>query len=143
MLVRIELADTSFGYGMLRQFPYVSFYDLRTDTPMSDIDAIVSKPVLFTLALHDSALATWEVIGAKPADDLLNQPILQFTQDITENKNCKIVDEHGNEKAAMPEECIGLERLAVWEASHLKDRLLDTLMGRPNKWAEALNVRLR
>jgi hypothetical protein len=110
---------------------------------MSDIDAIASKPVLFTLALHESVFFTWEVIGTKPTDDLLNRPILQFTQDIMESKNCKIVDGHGNEKAAMPEECIGLERLAIWEASHLKDRLLDTLMGRPNKWAEALKVQLQ
>jgi hypothetical protein len=109
---------------------------------MSDIDVIASRSVLFTLALHVSALAICDVIGIKPLDDSLAQPILQFTQDIVDTKNCTIVDEHGSEWAVRPEECIGLERVAVWEASHVKERLLDALMCRPNRWAEALKVRL-
>lgn len=138
--VRIPLADGSYGYARLREFPYAAFYDLRTDTPTDDVDAIAVKPVLFTLAVHKSVLDGWDVIGSKPLEEELQQPIVQFMQDEADPGTCTIVDTEGNEKTATPQECAGLERVAVWEAKHVEDRLLDHFMQRPNKWTESLKV---
>ncbi|WP_224362896.1 immunity 26/phosphotriesterase HocA family protein [Hyalangium versicolor] len=45
---------------------------------------------------------------------------------------CPSFDTAGNERSAEPQECVGLERLAVWEEENVEERLLDTFMGRPN-----------
>jgi hypothetical protein len=139
--VRIGLDDGSFGYGRLREFPFAAFYDFRSKEAVSDLDEIASKPVLFTLAVHESVLDTWEIIGKMPLEDSLKQPVVQFMQDVTDYMKCWIVDSEGNERPARPEECLGLERAAVWEAQHVEKRLLDTFMDRPNRSVEGARVR--
>lgn len=140
--VRIPLEDGSFGYGRLREFPYASFYDLRTETPLDDLDAIAGKPVLFSLAVHKSVLDEWEVIGSRPLEEALQQPLVRFKQSIGNPADCLIFDTAGNERRATPEECAGLERASVWEAQHVQERLLDTFLKRPNRWAERSKVRM-
>ena len=54
-----------------------------------------------------------------------------------------LFDTAGNERAASPQECVHLERSAVWEQDSVEGRLLDTFMGRPNADEEHLKVRLR
>jgi hypothetical protein len=48
-----------------------------------------------------------------------------------------------HERAAEPQDCVGLERAAVWEQESIEERLLDALLGRPNADEERLKVRLR
>ncbi|WP_395358305.1 hypothetical protein ACHGLA_01160 [Streptomyces sp. YH02] len=43
---------------------------------------------------------------------------------------------------AAPEECVGLERAAVWDAHHIERRLLDTFLGLPNQDERDARVRL-
>jgi Immunity protein 26 len=140
--VRIALEDGSFGYARLREFPYAVFYDLRTDKPLSDIEAIAKHSVIFTLAVHKSVLGEWEIIGSKPLEDALKRPIEQFMQDIADPSRCTIVDTAGNERPATPQECAGFERVAVWEPKHVQDRLLDHFMNRPNVWTENLKPKI-
>jgi len=58
-------------------------------------------------------------------------------------RRCTLFDTAGNERAAEPQECMGLERAAVWEQSSVEQRLLDAFQGRPNADEEHLKVRLR
>ena len=139
--IRIKLEDDSYAYGRLRNKPIVSFYDLRTDKPIADLDKIANSSVLFTVAVHKSVLDSWEVIGKRPLEEKLKQPVIHFWQDIGDYRNCKIFDDMGNEQSSQPEECEGLERWSVWEANHVEDRLLDTFLGKPNIWVENAKVR--
>ncbi len=139
--VRIALADGSYGYGRLRESPIISFYDLRTEYPISDIEEVGTKPILFTVVVHKSVLTKWEVIGKKPLEERMKDPFFQFWQDIGNFRNCRILDNKGNTRPATPEECKGLERWAVWEAEHVEQRLLDTFMGRPNPHLEHMKVK--
>jgi hypothetical protein len=140
-VLRIQLADGSFGYGRLRAFPFVAFYDFHTKERVSDLNEITSKSILFTLAVHESVQDTWEIIGEMPLEESLKQPVVQFMQDVIDYRKCWIVDSEGNEGPARPEECLGLERAAVWEAQHVEKRLLDTFMDRPNRSVEGAKVR--
>ena len=140
-VVRIPLKDGSFGYGRLLPFPHIAFYNYRTDKPEAGVDAITSHPIAFTLAVHKSALDAWDVIGQKPLEGHLKPP-MRFMQRIGDLSNCQIVDPEGRERPATPQECVGLERVAVWEPSHVEDRLLDMFMNRPNRWVEQLKVKL-
>jgi hypothetical protein len=141
--LRIPLADGSFGYGRVLESPYEAFYDYRTPSPESELDRIASKPILFKIAVRLSAVNPWEPIGWRAIEERLAQPVVQFTQNIGDFRDCTIFDTVGNVRAAEPEECVGLEKAVVWEQHHAEQRLLDTLLGRPNAYGEHLRVRLR
>ena len=140
--VRIALADGSFGYGRLLEMPYAAFYNYRTTSPDSDLDRITSKPILFRIAIRHLALDSWEFIGQRPLEEQLTQPVVQFMQDIGNFRRCTIFDTAGNERDVEPQECVGIERAAVWEQNGIEERLLDALLGRPNAAEERLKVRL-
>ncbi|HEX5749898.1 MAG TPA: Imm26 family immunity protein [Archangium sp.] len=139
---RIALADGSFGYARLLEPPYMAFYDYRTTIPDSDLDRISSSPVLFRIAVRHLALNEWEVLGHRALEAPLTEPVVQFMQDLGDFHRCTIFDTAGNERAAEPRECVGLERAAVWERDSVEGRLLDAFLGRPNADVEHLEVRL-
>jgi hypothetical protein len=141
--IRINLADGSFAYARMIESPYTAFYDYRTTNPDSDLDRIASKPVLFRIAVRHLALDAWEIIGRRPLEEQLTQPVVQFMQDIGNFRDCTIYDSAGQERKVEPQECVGLERAAVWEQNGVEDRLLDAFLGRPNDEVERSKVRLR
>ena len=74
-------------------------------------------------------------------DEELRLP-LQFIQDELNPKNYQLYDPNtGQISKASKEECIGLERAAVWEAEHVEDRLRDFYSGVQNKWVEQLKIK--
>ena len=141
--MRIPLADGSFGYGRVLEPPLDAFYEYKTKNPDADLDRIASKPILFKIAVRHSDLSSWEIIGWREIEESLSQPIVQFRQDVGNFRRCTIFDTVGNSRSAEPQECVGLERMAVWEQPAVEGRLLDTLMGRPNATVERLKVRLQ
>ncbi|HEX5746656.1 MAG TPA: immunity 26/phosphotriesterase HocA family protein [Archangium sp.] len=141
--LRIPLADGSFGYGRVLELPIDAFYEYRTQSPDADLDRIASKPILFKIAVRHLEPSSWEVIGWKEIEEFLAQPIVQFRQDVGNFRRCTIFDNAGNSRSAEPQECVGLERMAVWEQHAVQERLLDTFMGRPNDSVERLKVRLQ
>lgn len=140
--VRIPLTDGSFGYGRILSDPYMAFYDYRTFEPSSDLDAIGSKPVLFRQAVRLLSYDRWANIGKRELEGEVAQPVVRFMQDLADFRKCTIFDSVGMEKSVGPEECVGLERAAVWDPHHIERRLLDTFMGRPNDDEIRARVRL-
>jgi hypothetical protein len=140
---RIPLSDGSSGYARMLESSYTAFYKHRTSEPDLDLDRIASKPVVFKTAVRQLALNAWEFIGWRELEEHLTQPLIRFMQDVGDFRQCTIFDTAGNERAAKPEECVGLERAVVWEQQAIEERLLDALMGRPNADEEHLKVRLR
>lgn len=141
--VRIPLEDGSFGYGRILSNPDVAFYNYRTMEPSSDLDVIGSKPVLFTQAVRLFGYDRWANIGKRPLEGEVAKPVVSFMQDLADFRKCTIFDSAGMEKEVGPEECIGLERAAVWDVHHIEQRLLDTFMGRPNADEVRSRVRLQ
>ena len=140
--LRVPLADGSFGYGRVLKSPHDAYYDYRTDTPDADLDRIASKPILFRIVVRHREMRSWEVIGWRRLEKELTEPIVQFVQDLGDFRRCDIFDTLGHSRSAKPEECVGLERMVVWEEVGVEGRLLDTFMGRPNETAELYKVRL-
>ena len=141
IFVMLTLPDGSYGYGRLREDMNASFYNFRTEEPTSDLGKIASKPILFTVGVHKTVLDEWEIIGRQPLEEHMKEPVVWFWQDIGDFRKCRITDSKGGTRAATPEECEGLERWAVWEAKAIEERLLDTIMGRPNPHVEHMKVR--
>ena len=142
MFMRIPLADGSYGYGRLLQQPYAAFYDYRTTEPSDDLDAIERQPILFRVAILISGLRKWTPLGVRPLAGEAAAPLVFFQQNPFNPLVCSIYDTLGNDRNATPEECVGLERSAVWEPRHVEQRLLDRFMGRPNETEIHLRVRL-
>ncbi len=141
--LRIPLADGTFSYGRVLKLPHDAYYDYRTDTPDADLDRIASKPILFKIMVRHMEERPWEFIGWRELEEQFSQPIVQFMQDIGNFRDCTIFDTVGNSRRAEPQECVGLERSAVWEEVGVEQRLLDTFMERPNDDVERLKVRLQ
>jgi hypothetical protein len=139
--VTIRLADGSFGYSVALEPPYFAFYELRTDTPLDDLQKIEAAPVLFKQAIRFSGARQWTRIGTRQLIGAVAEPVVRYSQDLLDYKQCVIFDSLGNEREASPEECVGIEQAAVWEAHAIEERLLDTFMGREN--AEEVRSRVR
>ena len=83
----------------------------------------------------------WPKVGHVPLE-LAPIPIPdQFMQDIVSGA-CRIVDEAFNARPATPEECVTLERVAVWDLVHVVERIRDHYAGRPNAHLAYMKVRL-
>jgi hypothetical protein len=141
--VRIPLADGTFGYGRVLSHPYMAFYNYRTSEPSADLDEIGSKPLLFTQAVRLLDYDRWPNLGVRALEGEVAKPVVRFMQDLVNYRKCTIFDSAGMEKQVGPEQCIGLERAAVWEQHGIERRLLDTFMGRPNASEMRLRVRLK
>lgn len=141
--LRIRLADGSFGYGRALTRTHDAFYDHKTVSADATLDRIASKPILFKVAVRHLETKSWEVIGWRELEEPLTRPIVSFRQDILDFRNCTIFDLDGHSRDAEPHECVGLEPMAVYDPHHVEERLLDTLMGRPNAMVERQKVRLK
>ena len=129
---RIPLEDGSFGYGRVLPDPHFAFYDYRTEDPSDDLAEIESKPVLFSTSARVFGWDRWANIGHRPLQGDVARPVVMFMQSPVDVKRCTIFDSEGYEYPANPEQCVGLERAAVWEPHGIATRLLDRFMGRTN-----------
>jgi hypothetical protein len=138
---RIRLSDGSFAYGRALDPPYVAFYEFRSSQPISELDVLENQPILFVQSVRLSGIRRWEAIGVRPLVGAVAQPFLRYSQDVLDYQQCVIFDSLGNERPATPEECVGIEQSAVWEAQGIEERLLDAFEGRAN--AEEVRSRVR
>jgi Domain of unknown function (DUF4259)/Immunity protein 26 len=142
-VLRVDLDSQWHTYArILARNPMIAFYNCRVSVPEEDLLAIVMRPVLFVLAVGGRASkGHWPKIGDVPLETAPIPISDQFMQDIVSG-TCEIVDEVFNRRPARPEECIALERAAVWEPAHVEERLRDHYAGRPNAHLAYMKVRL-
>jgi hypothetical protein len=118
-VVRIELGDGTHTYA--RVLPEASFaiYDARTTEDLPIMET-VERPVLFYVAVMNRAVKEkrWSVVGHKTLEEWLQAPP-RFIQDALNKKKFEIY-QRGKMGPATRQECLGLERTAVWEPSMLK-----------------------
>jgi len=136
-VVKINLGKGTYCFGRVLYEPLMVFYDMKTDT-VPDIEDIISSPILFKIWVMNHAVTSghWEIIGSRPLEPDLEIAPKFFKQDPINKEFCLYYD--GKEIPATREECEGLERAAVWEPSHVEDRLRDYYAGIPNQWVESL-----
>lgn len=136
-IVKIRLSDGEFCFGRVLNEPLMAFYDIKSNS-VPDIGVIISSPILFKIWVMNHAVTSgrWEVIGNKPLDSDLEEVPKFFKQDPINKKFCLYYD--GKEIPATLKDCKGLERAAVWEPTHVEDRLRDYYDGVSNQWVESL-----
>ena len=139
-VVRVPLEDGTHTYARVLPEATFAFYDSRTAEALP-VTKVVRKPVLFFVAVMNRAIKErrWEIIGHAPLETGFQSPP-RFIQDALNKERFEIY-EHGRIRPATRQECVGLEREAVWEPEHIEDRIRDHYAGRPNKWVDLLRMR--
>ncbi|MGR4021036.1 immunity 26/phosphotriesterase HocA family protein [Vibrio harveyi] len=139
-IVKIVLEDGSLTFGHILEDPIIAFYDAKTEQVLPTED-IINLPVLFKVCVMNNAITSgrWEVIGNKELTQYLKEPVTFFRQDMLSKKFFLHTD--SKEIPASREQCLGLERAAVWDAEHVEDRLRDHYAGVVNPWVESLRLK--
>jgi hypothetical protein len=141
-LVRIPLAPDLHAYGRMLAQGVAAYYGRFDADGGASPAEVVRTPVLFKVMTMSVAVTSgrWQVVGNLPlAGDLL-EPVPFFRQDPLIPGSC-FISIGGVERAATQAECAGLERLAVWSALQIEDRLRDAREGKPNRWVEIVKFR--
>lgn len=136
-VLQIDLGNGQFVFGRVLPEPLMAFYDLISMEPKAASD-IVTAPVLFVVPVMNYAVKSskWLIVDSVDLEENLKIKPRFFKQD-RRTKQFYIYDDHGDIPATR-EECIGLERAAVWEPEHIEDRLRDHFAGKRNKWVESM-----
>jgi hypothetical protein len=140
LVFKIPAMGDDFAYGlMLNLSPYVAFYG--RDVHFSNSGLPVDSPI-FIVAVMKSAYSVggWgSPIGRVSAGDIPPVPSY-FRQDSIEQSYCRIIEASGREVVVAAQECVGLERDAVWSAEHIASRISDFYAGRPNRYVRPVRL---
>lgn len=139
-IVKIPLGDGTHAYARVLSEASFAFYDSR-GTEDLPTDRVIDLPVLFIVAVMNHAIKKkrWPIVGHVSLDCRLRQPP-RFIQDPFD-KNSFSIYENGQIRRATRQQCIGLEREAVWEPENVESRIRDYYAGLSNKWVEFLKMK--
>ncbi len=140
----IALTNGKFSYGRILGKANYAFYNIYSDSRITNIDLIRNNKVIFNVGVYNDAITKnrWKTIGLTELEQGLKKIPLEFIQDDFELNQFEIYDPNtGDMRPAKKAECIGLERAAVWEPEHVEERIIDYFEGRPNKWFESLKIK--
>jgi len=140
-IVRIDLGDGFHAYARVLEEAIFAFYSIRSKEEVA-AEEVIRERVVFQVPVmrHAVTRGRWKVIGNIPLEENLKSPRPRFMQDILSPENFSIY-EKGAIRPATREECVGLEMEAIWEPTHVEDRLRDHFAGRENKWVRSLKMR--
>ncbi len=140
-VLQVPLGDGSHVYAQTLAEADFAFFDHRSDRSVS-VPEVVVMPVLFRVAVHKSAWVDgrWPRVGAADVRPDLTKPTARFIQDPLHPSRFQIYVA-GEIREASKQECVGLERCAVWDPQHVEDRLRDHYAGRTCRWVESLRIR--
>lgn len=150
-VVSIDLGDGVVAFARVLMPPLFEFFDVvGGPCDQVDVQSVARSAVLFRIDVMNAAVESgrWPVVGVVPlsADEAARREVFFKQNAISGAFSLYSEDRVTKQVISRPasfEECEGLERAAVWDASHVEDRLRDHFAGRPNKWVESLKPRPR
>lgn len=143
-IVEIPVAEGLWAYAQLGESPVVAVLDGVFST-RPDLNQIMELPIAFKCCVFSRAVTKgyWIKIGKMdPRPDVLVEDYAFIQDPITGELSLyhSEFSENGWRKPALLSECIGLERAAVWEASHVEDRIEALHKGTECQWAKSLEI---
>jgi hypothetical protein len=131
--VKIPLTDGTHCYGWIMRAGLIDFLDVNTREELQ-VGYLKTLPKLFTLSVSRWVITKghWLIVGNEPHNDE-NAIFKWFMQDMFTKKLSVYADDKNTSQIypATFEECDKLERMAVWDACHVEDRLIDHFGGTP------------
>jgi hypothetical protein len=143
-IVKIEISENRLAFARLLPGYKIGIYNYvsRKGQTFSH-DEIISSDIFIYLSIYRTVITKgiYEIIGFK---DLQKEEVEkippQFMQDSSNVNDCIIFDYNGNEYKTNPENCVELERSAVWDEHSIKQRIEDNFAGRKNFHRELQRV---
>lgn len=139
-VLSIPLSGGRHGYAWVLSKSLMAFFDYFSPSDAAvSVQELVTKPIAFKIWVMKHAVTdgTWPIIGRVPVPGELMKSPEFFKQDPL-NGRLSITLNGGDERPASLDDCRSLERAAVWEPSHVVERLEDQFAGRENKWVKSL-----
>jgi hypothetical protein len=136
----VPLAGGVYGFCIALPDADFAFFDHRSDSP--ELPAgLLARPILFRIAIHKSAWTKgrWPRVATLKVPPGLLAAVPMFMHDALRPDQYSIYL-GGEIQPATRAECIGLERMAVWDPEHAESRLEDHFAGRPNVWVRQLAI---
>jgi hypothetical protein len=141
-IVKIPLKSEKFGYGQLLDKNSIAIFKIRTEREL-EISEIVEKEILFIVAIYNDIISSgrWQKIAKVELKSEFEKLPFEFIQDELEPNNFELYNPNTGEiTKANKNQCIGLERAAVWEHEHVQSRIDDYFDGIKNIWVEQLKL---
>ena len=134
----VPLAGSVFAFCIALPEADFAFFDHlshKAELP----EHLLKTSTLFRVAVHKSAWSRgrWPRVGLLTVPPELLAPVPTFMRDALKPDEYSIYL-NGTITRATREECLGLERTAVWDPEHVESRLSDHFAGRPNVWVQQL-----
>ncbi len=127
-IIKIDLGNGFHSYGRILPDSAFAFYDCKTKENISDLQRIVSSPILFIASVYNDVITKgiWIKIGSLSLEQSLLVSPPEFIQDPIHPDKFRIKNYQFNtQTSATFEECIGMERASVWEHHAIVSRLND------------------
>jgi hypothetical protein len=136
----VPLAGDLHGFCIALQDADFAFIDHRSKS-LHLPAGLLAMPILFRIAIHKSAWTKgrWPRVGMVKLPPGLQSAVPMFMRDALRPDQYSLYV-GGEIRAATRAECMGLERMAVWDPEHAESRLQDHLAGRPNAWVRQLAI---
>ena len=141
-IVAVPVDAARVGYAWVLNDPLLAFFARPGQVGVVPvIEDLVQSPVAFRIWVAHRPIVSgeWPRVGHAPVPEALLDSPWFFKEDPISKRLS--VTRGGVERDADAEEVVGMERAAVWSASHVVDRLRDQFDGVPNKGVEALKPR--
>ena len=141
-IVEIPFEPGKKSYARILGEASFAFYDYINTGEDIILTDLIARPILFVVAVYNDAVTRgrWKKIGRIPLEPQLQKLPLKFIQDSLDKNSFSIYD-NGIIRPASKEECVGLEREAVWEPEHMESRIADHYSGKPNKWEMQMRLK--
>jgi Immunity protein 26 len=132
-IVKIALPNGTYCYGWVIRFGLIEFLDVNSKDILS-IEYLTKCKRLFVLAVTRLAITkgTWAIVGNAPRNDA--GEFFQFFMQDMFTKKLSIYGTNGESFSEIPatyDDCIKLERMAVWDEFQIEDRLIAYYGGTP------------
>lgn len=140
---KVQIDEVYHTYGRIIANYVYAFYDYKTNQDESDLELIAQSKIIFKILVNQRVIksGTWKIIGVSELSEELKETVPFFIQEIGDPRICWI-DWNGKRERVEPQECIGLERLAVWDQIHVEKRISDYYKGVQNKYLQGLRLRI-
>lgn len=142
-LIEIRLSNDWFAYGQVLKNGSIAFFDTYKEQ-RSNIEHLAAMDVIFIVTPYNHAYRNenWNSKGKTEIRQELQKVPNTFIQDVADLNKFQIYNPNTDEiRKSSREECLSLERFAVWDANHIEDRLRDHFSGKENVWVKQLSIK--
>lgn len=143
-LLRVDLPDSVCAYARVLGQSQVAVYAIHTkaDESLASYDDVYRSNILFVVTVRKTAWSrsNWKVVDVRALESSLLAPRKYFLKDKASGKFFVYSSHDGSQVPASFEECQSLEAAAVWEPSHIEERISDAIAGRPSLLVDRLKA---